>query len=50
MPAKIQRPSDKGEKSQYQRFVETAREIGTDETGDEFERLFRKAVPPKNKK
>jgi len=32
---------------QHKRFVEAAREIGADETGAEFERAFRKIVPPK---
>jgi hypothetical protein len=34
-------------KAQHARFVEAAREIGADETGEEFERAFRKIVPPK---
>jgi hypothetical protein len=34
-------------KSQKTRFIEAARKIGVDETGDEFERLFKKVVPPK---
>jgi len=34
-------------KAQHKRFVEAAREIGADETGAEFERAFRKIVPPK---
>jgi hypothetical protein len=29
---------------QRERFIETARELGVDETGEEFERLFRKVV------
>ncbi len=33
--------------AQHKRFVEAAREAGADETGAEFERLFRKIVPPK---
>jgi hypothetical protein len=32
---------------QSERFIKTARELGVDETGEEFERLFRKIVPPK---
>lgn len=34
-------------KAQHARFVEAAREAGADETGKEFERAFRKIVPPK---
>jgi hypothetical protein len=32
---------------QYKRFIETAREHGVDETGKDFERAFKKIVPPK---
>lgn len=32
---------------QFERFVKTARKRGVDETGEEFERLFKKVVPPK---
>lgn len=32
---------------QHARFVKAARDIGADETGAEFERTFRKLVPPK---
>ncbi len=35
------------EKSQAERFLETAREIGVDETGEAFERAVEKIVPPK---
>jgi len=35
------------EKTQAERFVETARQIGADETGKAFERAFEKIVPPK---
>ena len=35
------------EKSQRERFVETARAIGVDETGAEFERALEKIAPPK---
>jgi hypothetical protein len=36
------------EKPQRERFIEAARAIGVDETGEEFERLFRKIVSPKS--
>jgi|HubBroStandDraft_6_1064221.scaffolds.fasta_scaffold5582524_1 hypothetical protein len=35
------------EKTQAERFIETAREIGVDETGKEFEGSLKKLVPPK---
>lgn len=37
------------EKPQRERFIEAARAIGVDETGKEFERLFRRVAPPKPK-
>lgn len=33
------------DKEQSERFKETAREIGADESGKEFERAFKKLVP-----
>ena len=36
-----------GQKTQAERFIETAREIGVDETGKEFERAIQKVIPPK---
>jgi len=40
-----ERPPD--DKAQSERFVETARQLGTDESGKTFERAFRKVVPSK---
>ncbi len=45
-------PSRKGkgkepEKSQAERFIETARQIGADESGADFESALRKIIPPK---
>jgi hypothetical protein len=37
------------EKSQRERFIETARQLEADETGEAFERAFRKIVPTKSK-
>jgi hypothetical protein len=37
-------------KDQYERFVETARKLGCDESEEAFERQFRKIVPPKHAK
>ena len=39
-----------GEKSQRERFIETARAVGVDETGEEFMKLLKKVVPPKRPK
>jgi hypothetical protein len=36
-------------KEQFKRFMKTAREIGVDESGKEFERAFKKVVPPKRR-
>ena len=33
-------------KEQFKRFVETAREHDVDESGKDFERAFKKVVPP----
>lgn len=41
MPARKPRPD---EKPQSERFIETAREIGVDETPEAFERVFRTIV------
>jgi len=41
MPAKKPKPD---EKPQSELFIETAREIGADETQEGFERSFRKVV------
>jgi hypothetical protein len=38
------------EKSQFQRFKDTARLLGSDETGRVFERAFAKIVPAKRSK
>jgi hypothetical protein len=35
------------DKRQYERFVETARKLGCDESEEAFEREFVKIVPPK---
>jgi hypothetical protein len=37
----------KADKPQIERFKETARSLGCDETGEDFERAFAKIVPPK---
>ncbi len=35
------------DKKQFERFKEAARTLGVDESGDTFERVFEKIVPPK---
>ncbi len=35
------------DKQQYERFVETARKLGCDESEEAFDDAFRKIVPPK---
>ncbi len=44
MPARKPRQD---EKSQSERFIETARKIGTDEKPEAFERVFRQIVQPR---
>lgn len=39
----------KEEKPQAERFIEAARQHGADESGEEFERAFKKIVPPKHR-
>ena len=44
-----QKPKPKlSKKAQYERFVETARELGCDESEEAFVRQFSKIVPPKS--
>jgi hypothetical protein len=40
-------PAKATDPEQSERFIEAAREHGTDETGRAFERLFKKVVPVK---
>ena len=47
MPA---RKPKTGEKPQSERFIETARAIGADETPEAFERVFKRLVHPKEGK
>lgn len=44
MPKKKDPPEDPAK--QHERFKEVAREHGADESGKEFERAFKKVVPP----
>jgi hypothetical protein len=50
--AKAEKPKPKpSKKAQYERFRETARELGVDDekSGEEFEQAFKKIVPPREK-
>ena len=49
--AKAEKPTKPkpSKKTQYGRFVETARKLGCDESEETFERAFQKIVPPKQK-
>jgi hypothetical protein len=38
------------DKAQSERFIETARKLGVEETGEAFERAFEKIVPVKSKR
>ncbi len=38
---------DEKQKAQSKRFVEKAKELGADESGEAFERAIKKVVPPK---
>lgn len=46
MPARKPPPPD--EKPQFERFIETAREIGAGETDEALEQAIKKIVPPKD--
>ena len=41
------KPKPKDEKPQKERFIEAAREVGTDESGRAFERAFKKIMRSK---
>ena len=43
------KPPNPSEKPQRERFIEAAREVGVDESGEEFERAFKRIVPPKER-
>jgi hypothetical protein len=46
--AKADKPKPKKipDKDQAERFKETARQLGVDETGEAFEKAFERVVPP----
>jgi len=43
------KPAKKAEKTQRERFIETARELGVDETGKEFDAALKRIVPLRRK-
>lgn len=45
--AKPHRKTVEAHKAQSERFIEAARSICVDESGKEFERAFRKIIPPR---
>ncbi|MGE3783266.1 MAG: hypothetical protein AB7H71_11045 [Alphaproteobacteria bacterium] len=47
-PAPKRQNPEQDDPEQSKRFVETARQIEADETGEVFRRAFAKIVPPKN--
>jgi hypothetical protein len=44
---KKQKRPTKTDKQQSERFIETARKLGADETGRTFDKAFERVVPPK---
>lgn len=49
-PPKKAKPKPKlTDKEQSERFIETARSLGVDESGKEFERALKKIVPQRGK-
>lgn len=46
MPRKAPKPKKSSDPEQYQRFVETARKLGADESPEAFDRAFKKVVSP----
>jgi hypothetical protein len=49
-PTGKEKARGKDEKPQAERFIEAARQIGADETGESFERAFAKIIPPRHKR
>jgi hypothetical protein len=46
--AKSEKPKKpKDNRTQSERFTDTAKELGADESGEAFERAFKKVVPPR---
>jgi hypothetical protein len=49
-PKPIKPKAKKTAKEQSERFIETARRLGADESGEPFEHSLRKLIPPKKVK
>jgi hypothetical protein len=47
--AKQKKPNKRTDKQQFERFVETARKLGVNESMEDFKVKFRKIVPAKTK-
>ena len=50
MPKRKEEPTPETVAAQKQRFIEKAKELGVDQTGKDFERLFSRIVPAKTPK
>jgi hypothetical protein len=51
IPNKMPKQASKcDDPEQSKRFIETAREIGADESGEEFRKALKKIAPPKKRK
>lgn len=51
MSSKVKhKPPARTDDAQVQRFKQTARELGCDETGEAFVKSFDKAIPPRKSK
>ncbi len=46
-PKAKKKKKPESQKAQSERFIETARKLGVDETGEAFERALEKIAPPK---
>jgi hypothetical protein len=44
---KPKKPKTTSDKEQSERFIETARRLRIEEAADQFEKVFKKIVPPK---
>lgn len=48
MTRKAAKPKKSTDPEQYERFVETARKLGADESPEAFDRAFKRVVAPKS--
>jgi hypothetical protein len=47
--AKQKKPNKRTDKQQFERFVETARKLGVNESMEDFQVKFRKIIPAKKR-